>query len=187
MLGKYITSNTLSIRDVFPVCHSHPTKPLLDTSFQLAEVATKTSGAGEGLGIVGWYTCQERADDNTASAASHRIIRSLSARNPDREPILMVLDNQALGDFLISAASSGGASSPLLVYGKDGRSHAWTREVNLVDTTNVKEGYGKKVLETEVLVWDFEHHLESRSQKEIVERDWMGNKPVVTFVDTLAS
>jgi len=175
LLGKFITSTTLSIRDVLPVCHSHPTKPILDMSFRLAEAASS-----DDVSIVGWYTCNERAEDNAASSASHRIAHSIGERYPDREPILLVLDNIALGEYLIGEENA----SPFLVYGKDGRSQLLTREVNVLLDEGVASG--RQLLECDKTVWDFESHLDSTGKKETMERDWMENREVVSFLDRCA-
>mmetsp|Transcript_29111 Transcript_29111/g.35465 ORF Transcript_29111/g.35465 Transcript_29111/m.35465 type:complete len:229 (-) Transcript_29111:21-707(-) len=195
LIGKFLTSSDdaiLSVRDVLPVCHCHPTKPLLDTAFRLAEAALSLSD--DDVSVVGWYTSNERAADNTASAASYRITHSIAARYPDREPVLVLLDNILLGSYLIGDNNDDGNTCPLMAYGKDGRSQLWTREVNVV----LEEGgrpSGQQLLECDdevagagitTTVWDFESHLGSVGTKELDERDWIENHAVASFVQRCA-
>lgn len=96
--------DTVRVTSAVPVCHEAPTKPLVDTSLALVDGV-----------IVGWYTAPERVQDDRPGAPALRIAASLAAANTQGEPILMVLQNQAVADCLNGESTN----EVVKAYGKD--------------------------------------------------------------------
>ena len=57
------------------VCHSHPTKPIVDMALQFAEAYCNDS---DNLEIVGWYTANERVGDNQPSPLARTVTQGFA-------------------------------------------------------------------------------------------------------------
>lgn len=102
LVGSF-SANTVRVTSAVPVCHEAPTKPLIDTSLNLVDGV-----------VVGWYTAPERLQDEKPGAPALRIAASL-AGNTQGEPVLIVVQNEALADSL----KGGTRTDVIKAYGKD--------------------------------------------------------------------
>lgn len=68
ILIGYINGDSIQVNDVLPVCHSSPTKPILDMALRIANAYAIDSGVkadeSRQQQIVGWYTANERVGKN---------------------------------------------------------------------------------------------------------------------------
>jgi hypothetical protein len=116
LLGK-LDKNVLTVTEAIPVCHEHPTKPLVEMALALiqAQHSNKT--------VVGWYTAPERLDDDRPGPAALRIVASLAAAAASSgEPVLLVLRNGPLVKTVLQETLDEDASKSnnmILAFGKD--------------------------------------------------------------------
>jgi hypothetical protein len=174
------SSSSLTIVDALPVCHSTPTKPLLDMSLRLSEAYCLTND--DKLEIVGWYTAPEKDVDETPGPVALKIISSIAANSKVKDPVLVTITNTGMENFLQMEKSSDGDKMGFTVYGKDGKNH-WVDEYE-EGSINVSEGSWSSsndaavnvCLNDELKIFDFEDHMSGGSDsKSIKEKDWLRN------------
>ncbi len=178
LIGKYTTDGTaLTISDVLPVCHSHPTKPLLDISLRLADAYCVSNEDSEG--IVGWYTAPEKQVDELPGPVALKIVSSI-ANNSEKEPVLISITNSSIETFLEEEKSSDTDQMGFYVYREDEEKH-WTVQY---EEENIKSlGYSWEAsnnaavqvcLDDQLTIFDFEDHVSGGSGG-IKEKDWIRN------------
>jgi len=181
LIGTFKTGGaTLTISDVLPVCHSHPTKPILDMSLRLAEAYCVTNEDGEG--IVGWYTAPEKQADELPGPVALKIVSSI-ANNTENEPVLVSIINKSLENFLEEEKASDLDQMGFYAYGKDEKNH-WTVQYgeesikSLANSWEASNNTAVQVcLDDEVVITDFEDHVGAGSSG-IKEKDWIRNASI---------
>jgi len=208
LVGRYRKPTTsgatpiLQIAEAFPVCHSAPTKPLLDMAFRLAEAYCKgssiaydndkeeeDSSSSSSTQIVGWYTANERLDDVQLSPSALRVMGTIAAAATQQgeslpanaEPCLFLVNNNKLGEMML-----GGEEGALEAYGRDARKQ-WQ---NPVPSSHFALADGSCALakaacsikdKKSVRLFDFEDHLHGGAEA-IKDSDWLSNPTVSAFV-----
>lgn len=186
LLGKY--DGQLTVSDVLPVCHSHPTKPILDMSLRLAEAYCLVNGESENLEIIGWYTAPEKEVDESPGPVALKIIRSIASNSGSKEPILICITNRDVENFLKLEKSSDIDNTGFSVFGNDGGNH-WNdlykldsikSSINSWSASN--EAAVHVCLDDDMKCYDFEDHLGSGSGG-IKEKDWIRNESIGKIVN----
>ena len=212
LIGRFLSEGpVLIIEDALPVCHSPPTKPILDIALRLAEAYTESSfnesgtSSGSDLGIVGWYTANERLGDDAPAQAALKVVGSigavLAASSNDHEhsePVLIVVTSLGLATLFgsteeieISTTESDNKHclNALQIYERDSKKH-WLREIPMDSISSSKSDWSSS---TDFLLeicredsktlpfFDFEDHLEGGVEL-IGERDWIRNTKVAKYV-----
>ena len=207
LLGSFGTQTSgggagpeLTITDAIPVFHSSPTKPILDMSLQLIEAHTANSGGGSGIGIVGWYSANERlGDDERPGPAALRIASGIAAgldsmgRSPPThaEPVAVLVTNRGAVDAL------GGNESgvvDLKVFGRDRvNRQQWIKmyaphHIKYSPTCKkvVREACAEEAeiggtSSATIRIYDFEDHLDGGAEN-LSNRDWLTNTVVSNLV-----
>jgi hypothetical protein len=140
LLGKFSEGSegpTLTICDSIPVCHSSPTKPIVDMAMRLIEAHLDSVGVAmnPSTHIVGWYTANERNDDETPGHAALKITSTLSdyftndpSSSSNHELVLVSLMPKGLKHAL-TRSKENEVDDPLFkIYGKDASRKQWLRE-----------------------------------------------------------
>jgi hypothetical protein len=83
--------------------------------------------------VVGWYTAPERLEDDRPGAPALRIAASLGGANSD-EPVLLILQNQAVADCLNGDTTD---QHVLKAFGKD-FGQQWMEPLNVSLESEVK-------------------------------------------------
>ena len=161
LVGSY-SGDTVQVDHAFPICHETPTLPLLDTA--LALVSSEISDQ-EAKDIVGWFTSPELLADQTAGPVALRIVANLATDESTKDPILLVLNSEKMGEFLADDKLS--ASDCIQAYGKD-FGQQWMKNLETsvekeVETTEVT----KKLIDQGFQINDLTNHLE-----DITSQDW---------------
>jgi len=201
LVGSFAEGSVVSVDDAFPVFHSAPTKPILDSALRIAEAHLQGFGPS-GSGVVGWYTSNERlGDDERAGQAALRIIGGIAAHlglgvsesslPPNSEPVLILVSNGGLSDVLCDENES--AQPALCVFGRDNRKN-WIRRIadDLVDIKKGDSNMGglqaggivRAACSNENLsipVYDFEDHIDGGTDS-LQTIDWLMNQPIQKFV-----
>ena len=177
-------SSRLIIADVLPVCHSSPTKPVLDVAFRLADSYLESA---TDMKIMGWYTANERLDDINPNQVSLRIMSTIASsalkRDDDNndEPLLIQL----------KYSNDKSNATSLQLYGKDQRNN-WLRSYSadefIIDNDD-ESSFLQKLLckmrdngEDSILLFDFEDHLSASNDKCLKDIDWITNGAVEKLV-----
>jgi len=212
LVGKYEGGSnekssypSLRVVDALPVCHSAPTKPLLNMAFRLAESYCKSLGEADSIVIVGWYTANERLEETEPNQAALRIMSTISGTLGESfpvhaEPILLCVNNAKLSDLLNSkvpdlSKSCIKGTHELQAYGRDARKR-WLQPLpsaNLV--VSRPEQAALALLEMvsdarrnprnkELPLYDFEDQLEGGSDS-IKKTDWLVNCEIANFVKSM--
>ena len=168
LVGTYTNkddSNQLEINDVYPVCHSVPTKPLLDFAFKLADANLSSPST-----IVGWYSANARVGDEEPGVLSLKVIENINGMIQESDaglkPVLMMINNTKLG----------GKNDPYQFYSANGE-----KLINIkthVDTGSITM---QSAFESQTMFWDFEDHMDEDLQTGDGEQDWMTNKHAKAF------
>lgn len=201
--------DVLSVEDVVPICHSSPSKPILDIAFQIVSSYLNNSSSSspsssleneKKLEIVGWYTVNERLDETQPGQAAHRIISTIasSAATELKEPLLIFVNS-----FKVASMISGNFDdkedkkriNPFEVYGKDYHSvnlnkpPQWSRlyaqenvVLNKIDSVIDLCQKDEEDLPT---LYDFESHMEEGSiggDQNLLSRDWLQNLEVSKLI-----
>ena len=133
LLGKLDESNrVLTIHDAIAVCHSAPTKPIVDMAVRITEVHLESLEELKRLKIVGWYTANERSEDETPRHAALKIASELSDHcmhtyEGGGEVVLVSVLSKGIVDMFASAVPSKD-TTVFKVYGKDSTRKQWSRE-----------------------------------------------------------
>ena len=181
LLGKY--GEELIISDVLPVCHSTPTKPILDMSLRLAEAYCLANDDNENLEIIGWYTAPEKQVDESPGPVALKIIRSIASNSESKEPVLICITNNDVENFLKIEKPNDIDNIGFSVYGKDGGNH-WN---DLYKVESIKSSIGSwsasnqaavdVSLDDELKLYDFEDHVSSGSAG-VKDKDWIRNENI---------
>eukprot|EP00816_Leptocylindrus_hargravesii_P012372 CAMPEP_0196809340 /NCGR_PEP_ID=MMETSP1362-20130617/9296_1 /TAXON_ID=163516 /ORGANISM="Leptocylindrus danicus, Strain CCMP1856" /LENGTH=177 /DNA_ID=CAMNT_0042184011 /DNA_START=77 /DNA_END=610 /DNA_ORIENTATION=+ len=161
LLGTHdADNNTWNAVDALPVCHSVPTKPLLDMAFRLAEAY-----CGEEMDIIGWYTANARIGDNTPIPTAVKVASAIS-----NDSVLVMVNNSKLV----------GAKHPYDVFDKHGKPSQST-ELSVGSAAESKVFFASGVK-----CWDFEEHMSNESGNVALEdKDWLVNKEAVALASEL--
>lgn len=179
ILVGYAENQSLNIVDVLPVCHSHPTKTILNVSFRIADEYLKRGQQQTSInsGVVGWYTAKERRDDtlepHPTSLRIMSTIHSSTSTTGDNNCALLCVPN----DF----------SSSYQAYSWDGtqRMPVTVDDPKATATAAIgKSCNGSSILtSSHIPIYDFENHLEgAQTSGALQERDWLANPAVIDFV-----
>jgi hypothetical protein len=190
ILVGYAEGSSLYVMDVLPVCHSHPTKMILNVSFRLAEEylrrrqqqQPKMTSNNKNTTIMGWYTAKERRDDTLEPhPTSLRIMSTIHSSTPHStadnraSPILLCVPNDLSQSY---QAYSWDAAQRLPVTVDDPN--------GIATAALEKSCYGSCILRSSNLpIYDFECHLEGASvnNSTLQDRDWLTNCAVAEFVN----
>eukprot|EP00560_Eucampia_antarctica_P002089 CAMPEP_0197836310 /NCGR_PEP_ID=MMETSP1437-20131217/28502_1 /TAXON_ID=49252 ORGANISM="Eucampia antarctica, Strain CCMP1452" /NCGR_SAMPLE_ID=MMETSP1437 /ASSEMBLY_ACC=CAM_ASM_001096 /LENGTH=220 /DNA_ID=CAMNT_0043442373 /DNA_START=29 /DNA_END=688 /DNA_ORIENTATION=+ len=183
LIGTSFPDHSLVISDVLPVCHSSPTKPLLEMALLLAE-AHLSQNDDQKL-IVGWYTSNERLDDVHPKSAALKTMNAIHEKftSPGEvvEPVLIFLSSSGLASVLDcdDRGDDEVSESGLHFYGRDLKMNwsksilpesvksiegTWTDNINVVKAACISENKS-------LALFDFEDHLSSGVSL-IKEIDW---------------
>eukprot|EP00558_Chaetoceros_sp_UNC1202_P011436 CAMPEP_0197237234 /NCGR_PEP_ID=MMETSP1429-20130617/4127_1 /TAXON_ID=49237 /ORGANISM="Chaetoceros sp., Strain UNC1202" /LENGTH=213 /DNA_ID=CAMNT_0042696201 /DNA_START=77 /DNA_END=718 /DNA_ORIENTATION=+ len=177
------SSNETVVSDALPVCHSTPTKPILDMALRLADAYCNDND----VQIVGWYTANERVGDDAPSPIAWKVISSMkSIMGSKAEPILAMITSESFEAMLRKECSADGSGK-----GFELRATAQGQSDNIVDLGDIKaEGndwieasckVADICLEGGVQLFDFEQHLDG-GVKGLKERDWLRNAQVAKLI-----
>ncbi|KAL3932427.1 MAG: hypothetical protein SGARI_003964 [Bacillariaceae sp.] len=107
---------TLKVTNAYPICHETPTKTLVETSLAMVQSSLDGNNGGNGSSskIMGWYTAPELLGDTKPAPVALRVVASLEDGNDGLQPVLIVLNNEAI-------VNGNGSSTKELVtaFGKD--------------------------------------------------------------------
>ena len=203
LVGNHCEEGNLRIVDALPVCHSNPTKTMLNMAFRLAEshlLRTSTSSSSTSNStIVGWYTAAERLDDTKGSPAVFRILSTIHSTELGIEPVLLCIQNSKFTNLMEEDEPKDTANTLLQGYSWDAQNKRTTSiPVVLVQPSS---GAGNKTVAalqthcsgflsssssrtSRLPIYDFENHLEERGPSHIQETDWLVNSAVVDFLIT---
>ena len=180
LLG-HLTNGSLTVMDVLPICHSTPTKPIVDMSLRLAEAHCES--VERGMEIVGWYTANQRLGDDAPGPVALKIIQAIATLSEDA--ILITLTGSGLEAMLSSKLSSNGEQG-FDVYGS-ADSKNWVKKYPADAVSSSKESWKitKGICSSDaksVPLFDFEDHLDGGTDL-IKESDWIRNIDVVRAVE----
>jgi len=203
LLGSFdVQTSDLTINDALPVFHSTVTKPVLEFSLRLA--LSYCSQKKNGIGVVGWYTCNENLGDEIPGPVALRVTKSIYSNIPlsseKIEPVLILVKNSGI-ELMFSNNPSGSLEDnnnngiiAIQVYGKDSTNN-WLNPVPPVHVSTTV-GTWKTYIEScvalcledpkDILFTDFEDHL-SCSIGEKHEMNWIVNNDVINFFDNRGS
>ncbi len=193
LLGKY-EANKLVITDVTPVCHSIPTKPLLDMALRLSEAYCVSNESN--CEIVGWYTAPEKNVDDGPGPVALKIVSSMAAvggggKSASEEPVLVTITNSRLESFYDEDQTSESDQMGFIVSGKDNATNHWSKQYEakniLISEGSWKSSNGAAVeisLDDSLEFNDFEDHL-SGDIDTVKGRDWLKNESIVKSVSKL--
>mmetsp|Transcript_28011 Transcript_28011/g.56734 ORF Transcript_28011/g.56734 Transcript_28011/m.56734 type:complete len:232 (+) Transcript_28011:159-854(+) len=181
----------LHLSDAIPIFHSSPTKPILDTALRLIEA--HIDGSPGAVGIMGWYSANERlGDDARPGQAALRIVGGLATGFEDMgksipthaELVTILVSNKDTVELLKDDGGNSGAAG-LKVFGRDTRKH-WLRPYapgNVKCTSTSGRAAKAACLEDikRMPIFDFEDHLDGGAEH-LGERDWLTNTVVSGFV-----
>lgn len=155
-------NNTWHAVDVLPVCHSVPTKPLLDMAFRLADAYCE-----EEMEIIGWYTGNARIGDNLPSPSSVKVASAVaSLKSIGNDSVLLMVNNSKLF----------GTKHPYDVFDKHGKLSQST-ELSVGSTAESKVFFASGVK-----CWDFEEHMSNDTDGVVIDdKDWLVNKEAVAL------
>ena len=193
LIGKF-EADKVFISDIAPVCHSIPTKPLLDMALRLTEAyCVSDDGESDQYEIVGWYTAPEKHIDNGPGPVALKIISSMAATvgggggsnsttDSKKEPVLVTITNTCLENFYNNDKTSNSDQMGFLVHGKDEETNHWTKQYEEGNITMSKEASWKSSnivavqvsLEDGLEFYDFEDHV-SGGMEDVKDRDWLRN------------
>lgn len=175
LVGRHedVASGTIvQVDQAVPVSHGAPTRPLVEMSMGLVEASLGSTTSQSGR-IVGWYTAPRLCDDTQPGPVALRMVASLAtsvattldskrltetATNPD--PVLLVLQNKALGQLLRQKQTSTEASDVFHAYGRDfGQQWLEPLTVKVSDSQAAGRGLREGVQQC-IVVNDFMDHLE---------------------------
>ena len=168
LIGTF-SSDAVKVTSAIPVCHEAPTKPLIDTALSLVDGV-----------VVGWYTAPERLEDERPGAPALRIAASLGASNSTLgEPVLIVLQNQAVVDCLTGNDTTNNTSVIIKAFGKDfGKQWMEPLNVSLQSETKALEAARQAHAEN-VVVNDLVDHWEGDSSS----TEWYPSAAVAKCVE----
>jgi hypothetical protein len=182
LLGKFDT-NGLTVLDVLPVCHSTPTKPLLDMSLRLAESFCVSNEDEKNSEIVGWYSAPELQVQDSPGPVAVKIIRSIAQSLESKEPILITISNNEVDSFLKIEKTCDNDNLGFTIYGNDElnkSNHAYKSE-NIKTTSgswkSLNEASVNVCLDDEVEIFDYEDHV-SGGVENIKQKDWIRNEQI---------
>jgi len=197
LLGKFQEgSSTILIQDIIPVCHSYPTKPIIDMALRMTEVHLDVSKEElKDLKIVGWYAANERSDDETPKHAALKITSELSEYSVTNqglgekggEIILISVLSKGMKQMMVAAAESKDESPAFKVYGRDGVRKDWTREypptqISVQRNSRLASIFisiaSKDAKASTLEFFDFESHLEEGG----LNNNWITNAPFTKLV-----
>jgi len=197
LVGNQCEGN-LRIVDALPVCHSHPTRTILNMAFRLAESHLLRTTSTNTTTIVGWYTAAERLDDTKASPAVFRILSTIHSTELGIEPVLLCIQNSKFTNLMEEEEDEqkDTASTLLQGYSWDAQNKRTTSiPVVLVQQSSGSPGKTLAALRTHcsgflsssrttsrLPIYDFENHLEEGGSSHIQETDWLVNRAVVDFL-----
>lgn len=192
ILVGHAEGSSLVVVDALPVCHSHPTKMILNVSFRLAEEylrrrrqqQSETSNSTNTT-IVGWYTAKERRDDAL-----------------DPHPTSLRIMNTIHSSMLTTTTTAENHASPVLLcvpndFSPSYQAYSWDAAQRIPVTVDDPNGIASAALEksshgsciysrsSNLPIYDFECHLEGEyvSNSTLQDRDWLTNRAVVEFVN----
>jgi hypothetical protein len=170
-------SSNITITDAIPVCHTPPTKPILDMALRITQafIADDDTGSSQ---IVGWYTANERSNDDKVSPPTWKIVESI---DPDNG-ILAIITSDSFDSLLQMKCDQDGRGRGFEVYS--------TQETEMpmaCSSVSVEEGDWVEVansvadacLGDGAVVYDFENQLEG-GMKGLKNKsvDWLRNSHV---------
>ena len=174
LVGEENGQESIYICDVLPVCHSSPTKPVLDMGLRLAEVHLK----GEKRFFAGWYTSNERLDDMEIKTSAYRIMDAIYEKEDhSTDLVLAFLSGTGFASVIKGPIESN--ESGLNWFGRDEKANNWSREIS--NDLISAEKNTVQILDTaeNISLFDFEHHL-ACDMNEMKEIDWLRN-PSISF------
>lgn len=186
LLGRREAKNSkeddtiLYVTDAVPVSHGNaPTKPIVEMAIGLVEAS-----ADEKSQIVGWYTAPMLKDDKKAGPVALRIAASLKRpadadhRAAAGDPVLVVVQNEELGNLMEGDGSSGEA---LKAYGRDFGGQ-WLEDAKLTVEDSAKARKAtREAASQNIDVIDFVDHLETDISSPS-SQNWYHNKEIASLV-----
>lgn len=152
----------IDVVDVLPVCHSVPTKPMLDMVLRLSDAAA----VGE---IIGWYSANSRVGDEGPSAVALKVVETidhmLHIDGSKKLSVLAMINNGKLID----------EGHPYEFYSANGNKISSIRES--IDSGNID---ARSAYTSKVPCWDFEDHVDS-SVTSKGTKNWLSNDEAVVF------
>lgn len=173
------SSSSINITDAIPICHSAPTKPIVDMGLRLVQASLDKEE------IVGWYSGNERAGDNLPSSVSYKLAAQIQALNEKDAAVLVMINSDSFTNMLENHCDESGRDRGFDVYSVTGNKS----DVDMpLSTSNVSlaEGDWKSVsgtvaetcLKDGAGVVDFENQLEAGAKglkNKLQEGDWLRN------------
>jgi len=107
------------VTDALPVSHGTPSLPIAETALGLAELEAKKQQPS--CSIVGWYMAPMLLEDTRPGPVALRLAANLATSSTTTvEPVLLLVQNKALGDCVSGAdGSSSSAENLVQALGRD--------------------------------------------------------------------
>jgi len=172
--GILVGTNSYDITDAIPVCHTPPTKPLLDMALRITQAYIADDGSGSSQ-IVGWYTANERSNDDIASPPTWKIVQSIDRDNG----ILVLVTSDSFDSLLQNRCDQDGRGRGFEVYSmQEPETPMACSSVSIEkgDWVEVSKSVADACLTDGAVVYDFENQLEG-GMKGLKDKslDWLRN------------
>ena len=175
--GILVGTSSSNITDAIPVCHTPPTKPILDMALRLAQayIADNDSGSSQ---IVGWYTANERSNDDTPSPPTWKIVQNIDPVNG----ILVIVTSNSFDSMLQRKCDQDGRGRGFEVYSMQDTEMPMSCSSVLVDGdwVEVANKVADACLSDGAVVYDFENQLDAGAKglKNKSSVEWLKNPHV---------
>eukprot|EP00554_Chaetoceros_debilis_P007426 CAMPEP_0194072768 /NCGR_PEP_ID=MMETSP0149-20130528/417_1 /TAXON_ID=122233 /ORGANISM="Chaetoceros debilis, Strain MM31A-1" /LENGTH=228 /DNA_ID=CAMNT_0038752673 /DNA_START=71 /DNA_END=757 /DNA_ORIENTATION=+ len=188
------TDSTAHITDILPVCHSHPTKPIIDMALRFANAYCKDSE--DKLDIVGWYTANERVGDTNPSPVAWKVLQGIQKNKTNDEDdtsprdslILMMIQSDSYETMLKKECTVDGSGKGFEVFKTHDKKYEDLADVTLSSSatwkevaSNVSDICLKAGEDGGAKLYDFEQHLDGGAEG-LKERDWLRNAQVAKLI-----
>ena len=179
LVGEDKGPESIYICDVLPVCHSTPTKPVLDMALRLAEVHLY----GEKRFIAGWYTSNERLDDMEIKTSAYRTMDAIYEKEDNSTELVLAFLSGAGFASVINVPNTSNESG-LDWFGREEKTNNWSREISN-DLISTERNIVQMLDSAEnISLYDFEHHL-ACDMNEMKEIDWLRNPSLSRMVKNI--
>lgn len=140
LLGNVEPSGVVSVTDAVPVTHGAPTAPIVESAFGLLPHCLKDRKTA----VVGWYTAPMLLQDTRPGPSALRMMANLGGASSSTtdvllpvvtDPILIVVQNEALASFVNGALLGDSRISVLKAFGRNS-GNQW---LSPIDSTKVEQ------------------------------------------------
>jgi hypothetical protein len=170
LVGSFQDKSAIFVHRAIPVSHETPSKPMLDTALALACAASSPDK------VVGWYTAPERLGDTKPGPVALRIAASMATA--DEEPVLVVLNNQALADCIKDKSTN---EKVLHGLGKD-FGQQWLEPLDLTVKDQMKaQKAASSAFQGGIKVFDMMDHFEDPC------RSWIENQELSSHLTKVST